>query len=98
MSKEITPVYKRLSHKNFIETPDSDTTRNINYSEKDKILEIEFRPNFIYQYLEVPAEVWKEYKKTIEDKGSSGKFIHKNQIKETYPYRKVLLNKFSEAK
>lgn len=99
MPEELSPVYKKIRNKkNYLETPISDTTRYINYSETDKILEIEFRPNFIYQYLDVPKEVWKDYKLVIEQKGSSGKFIHDNKIREIYPYRKVLLNQFQETK
>lgn len=97
MSKELSPVYKRLEKdENFVETPISNVTRNINYSEKDEILEIEFRPNFIYQYLNVPLKVWKEYKQTIDAGRSSGSFIDEKKIKTVYNYRKILLNQFQD--
>lgn len=79
-----------------METPNSNTTRNINNTDEGKVLEIESRPNFMYQYLNVPVSLWKKYKETKEAGGSSGSFIQEMKIKSLYNYRKVLLNPFRD--
>ena len=68
-------IFHRLSRKNLIATPGSDTTTFINYDKERKILEVGFADD-IYHYFDVPSEVWKEYKEFVELGGSSGKFVN----------------------
>lgn len=73
---------KRLSRKNRLPTPGSETTIAINYSEELNILEVEFQGG-IYHYLNVAPEVWEAYKSTVESGGSSGRFVN-HKIKPFY--------------
>jgi len=79
---------KRLSRRNAIYTPGSHTTRMINYEGVHHVLEVEFINNGVYQYLEVPSSVWKEYKSIVLSKGSSGEFLNK-KIKPFYKPEKL---------
>lgn len=66
---------KRLSRKNRLLTPGSDTTVAINYSEESRTLEVEYKGG-VYHYLDVEQEVWEEYKSIVESGGSSGRFVN----------------------
>jgi lysyl-tRNA synthetase class 2 len=53
------------------------------YFEKEKILEIEFRSGNIYRYHDVPPRLWKVFQLYIEVEGSAGAFFNeyiKNQF------------------
>ncbi|MEP6595520.1 MAG: KTSC domain-containing protein [Ginsengibacter sp.] len=84
MDKELN---KRLSWKNLITTPKSDTTTFINYDKERNILEVRFADG-VYHYFNVPPQVWEEYKTLVESGGSSGKFIN-FIIKPYYKYQKL---------
>jgi hypothetical protein len=73
---------KRLSRKNRLLTPGSETTVAINYSEASRTLEVEFKGG-VYHYLNVEPEVWEEYRSIVESGGSSGRFVN-FQIKPFY--------------
>ena len=77
----------RLSRKDFILTPKSDTTTFINYDKEKRILEVEFTEG-TYHYFNVPLKVWKNYKAVVESGGSSGKFVNLI-IKPMYKYEKI---------
>jgi hypothetical protein len=74
---------KRLTNRNRILTPASETTVVVNYSSVSRILEVEFTGGKIYHYLQVEPEVWEDYKTTIQAGGSSGTFVNK-RIKPFY--------------
>ena len=84
MAKEL---LKRLSWRNLITTPESNTTTFINYDNEKNILEVGFADG-IYHYFNVPQNVWKEYKAFIESGGSSGKFVNLI-VKPFYKYKKL---------
>lgn len=79
---------RKLPRKNLIYTPASDTTETINYSEKLGILEIRFTGGRTYHYTGVPEKVWNEYKKIVQEGGSSGNFVN-YKIKPLYKYTEV---------
>lgn len=79
---------KRLNTKNKTYTNKSGTTIYIDYSEKRKILEVEFTRDNVYHYLKVEPLVWEEYKELILSGGSSGEFVNQN-IKFKYAFRKI---------
>jgi hypothetical protein len=79
---------KRLTNKNRIQTPASETTVAVNYSPVSRILEVEFTGGKIYHYLKVEPEVWEDYKTTIKTGGSSGTFVNK-RIKPFYDDTKL---------
>jgi len=78
---------KELHSKNKLYTPKSGTTIYIDYSEKRKILEVEFTAG-LYHYLKVEPLVWEEYKELILSGGSSGEFVNQ-KIKFKYAFRKI---------
>ncbi len=87
---KLPPTNKRIPFgKNFLATPSSTATNNLNYSQKDKILEVEYKKGNTYQYLKVPVKHWKEYKNSVLSGDSSGIFVN-TKIKEAgYDYREV---------
>lgn len=80
---------KRLNTKNKLSTPKSGTTAYIDYSTKNKILEVEFTAGKAYHYLEVELPVWEEYRELILAGGSSGEFVNR-RIKPEYRFREIL--------
>jgi len=81
---------KRLSRKNAVYTTRlSDTTVMINYSEKEKLLEIEFTGGRIYHYFKVPPELWEEYRAHLKAEGSSGAFVN-TRIKPFYSFEEII--------
>jgi hypothetical protein len=79
---------KELHSKNKLYTPKSGTTIYIDYSEKRKILEVEFTAGNVYHYLKVEPLVWEEYRDLILSGGSSGEFVNQ-KIKPNYTLRKI---------
>lgn len=67
---------KRLTNKNKVYTPKSETTISLNYSPVSEVLEVEFTGGKIYHYLEVRPEVWEDYLTEIRMGGSSGAFVN----------------------
>lgn len=64
-------------------TAKSQTIHRMEYTEKDKTLEIEFRTGNVYRYQNVPARLWKIFQLYIECEGSAGSFFNeyiKNQF------------------
>ena len=81
---------KRLSKKNAIYTPRSTATAMVNYSEKDKILEVEYKSSKVYHYLKVPVKIWRKYQSSIISGESSGIFLN-IWIKPHYKQKKLNL-------
>jgi hypothetical protein len=75
--------HKRLTNKNRIATPGSETTIAVNYSPSSHVLEVVFTGGQTYHYLKVEPEVWEEYKSILVKGGSSGTFVNK-RIKPFY--------------
>ncbi|WP_207427399.1 KTSC domain-containing protein [Pedobacter sp. SYSU D00535] len=75
----------KLNSSNRLETPASGTTVYIDYSEKLRVLEVEFRGSRIYHYLNVEPQMWERYKLEVLNGGSSGTFVN-TQIKPLYEY------------
>jgi hypothetical protein len=79
---------KRLTSKNRISTPASETTIAVNYSPAARVLEVVFTGGQTYHYLHVEPEVWEDYKSTIKKGGSSGVFVN-TRIKPFYDDVKI---------
>jgi hypothetical protein len=62
----------------------SSNISSIGYDEKNEILEIEFLSGGIYQYLDVPVNVYEE----LMDADSHGKYFNE-YIKEIYKTKKI---------
>jgi hypothetical protein len=78
----------RLNTKNKTFTPSSGTTVYVDYSAKEKTLEVEFDGGKVYHYYKVAPSIWKEYRKVIEEGQSSGVYVN-TKIKPFYDYREV---------
>ena len=64
-------------------TTKSSTIHKIDYLEKEKVLEIEFRSGKVYKYYDVPQRMWKIFHLYMECEGSAGSFFNeyiKNQF------------------
>ena len=64
-------------------TTRSSTIHKVDYNEKDKVMEIEFRSGNTYRYYDVPPRMWKIFQLYIECEGSAGSFFNeyvKNQF------------------
>jgi len=61
----------------------SNVTR-LSYDETSSTLEVEFHNGSIYQYYEVSAKIWEDFKNA----SSKGQFIHQN-LKGKYRYARV---------
>ena len=73
---------KRLSHTNAVYL-NSEALKMINYDETRHVLEATFNNNRIYQYKDVPENVWKDFLHAIHSDKSAGAFINQ-QIKPFY--------------
>lgn len=62
----------------------SSNIASIGYDESAQTLEIEFRDGGIYQYYDVPKEVYEEF----INAGSHGKYFHAH-IRDEYPHSKI---------
>ena len=78
----------RLNSKNKLETPSSGTTIAIDYSAKDKLLEVQFLPGKVYHYKKVEPDIWRKYKEIVISGGSSGLFVN-TEVKPFYEYYEV---------
>ena len=88
---KLTPSNTKIpySKKNYLRTPASTATNYLNYSEKDKILEIEYKQGNIYQYLNVPMKHWLQYREAVISGDSSGVYVNKLIKEAGYDYREV---------
>ena len=57
-------------------TTRSSTIHKVDYNEKDKMMEIEFRSGNTYRYYDVPPRMWKIFQLYIECEGSAGSFFN----------------------
>jgi len=78
---------KKLHHTNGIYL-DSDALKMINYDEDEHILEATFTNDEMYQYLNVPVNIWTDFLNVIYSGASAGAFINK-QIKPFYKCIKI---------
>ena len=76
-------------------TTKSATIHRVEYFEKEKTLEIEFRSGNVYRYLNVPARMWKVFQLYIEVEGSAGSFFNE-YIKNQYTSEKIRGNSTEE--
>lgn len=74
---------RRLTNRDKIYTPASETTISLNYSPVSEVLEVEFTGGKIYHYLHVKPDVWEDYKAIVKLGGSSGAFVNE-RIKPFY--------------
>lgn len=63
----------------------SSNLKSVGYNEIDNTLEIEFNDSSVYQYLSVPASIYKE----LMSAPSHGSYFHK-RIKDNYTTRKIM--------
>jgi KTSC domain-containing protein len=64
-------------------TTKSSTIHKVDYDDKEKMMEIEFRSGNVYRYYNVPPRMWKIFQLYIECEGSAGSFFNeyiKNQF------------------
>ena len=66
---------KRLRSKNF-KRVDSHAANNINYDEKKKIIEIEYKNGRIYHYLDMDKNDWKKLLKYADKGEGFGAYIN----------------------
>lgn len=69
-------------------TTKSSTIHRVDYNEKDKVMEIEFRSGNVYRYYEVPPRMWKIFQLYIECEGSAGSFFNE-YIKSHFSSEKI---------
>ena len=73
---------------NPVFTVKSSTIHKVDYMEKEKIMEIEFRNGSIYRYYDVPPRMWKIFQLYIECEGSAGSFFNE-YVKNNFTSEKV---------
>jgi len=64
-------------------TTKSSTIHRVEYQEREKYLDIEFRTGNVFRYYNVPHRLWTVFKFYIECEGSAGSFFNeyiKNQF------------------
>jgi len=69
-------------------TTKSSTIHRVDYNEKEKMMEIEFRSGNVYRYYNVPPRMWKIFQLYIECEGSAGSFFNE-YIKNQFTSEKV---------
>ncbi|GAC1454700.1 MAG: hypothetical protein NVSMB7_16830 [Chitinophagaceae bacterium] len=69
-------------------TVKSATIHRVEYLEKEKILEIEFRSGNVYRYHNIPPRLWKVFQLYIECEGSAGSFFNE-YIKNHFTSEKI---------
>lgn len=69
-------------------TTGSTTIHKVDYIEKDKIMEIEFRSGNVYHYYHVPPRLWKVFQLYVECGGSPGSFFNE-YIKSNFTSEKI---------
>jgi KTSC domain len=81
-------MMKRIPHKNAVYL-NSEVLKTINYDESKNILEAVFTNDRIYQYKNVPGNVWMEFLAAIHSGDSAGAFLNK-EIKPFYNCRELI--------
>jgi hypothetical protein len=69
-------------------TTKSSTIHKVDYNEKEKTMEIEFRSGNIYRYYDVPPRLWKVFQLYVECEGSAGSFFNE-YIKSQFTSEKI---------
>lgn len=69
-------------------TTKSTTMHKVDYNEKEKHLDIEFRSGNVYRYFNVPVRLYKVLELYIECEGSPGSFFNE-YIKGQYTNEKI---------
>jgi len=69
-------------------TVGSTTMHKVEYDDKMKALEIEFRSGNVYRYYNVPPRLWKVFLLYLESGGSAGSFFNE-YIKPNFIFEKV---------
>lgn len=69
-------------------TTKSATIHKVDYNEKEKKLQIEFRSGNVYCYFNVPPRMWKVFQLYIECEGSAGSFFNE-YIKNHFTFEKI---------
>jgi lysyl-tRNA synthetase class 2 len=69
-------------------TTKSTTMHKVDYNEKGKHLDIEFRSGNVYRYYDVPARLYKVFELHVECEGSPGSFFNE-YIKGRYTCEKI---------
>ena len=69
-------------------TTRSSTIHKIEYLEREKSLDIEFRSGNVYRYYKIPHRLWKVFKIHIECGGSAGSFFN-DFIKKRFNWERV---------
>ena len=67
----------------------SSNIKSIGYSEEDNVLEVEFINGSVYQYEDVPEEIYTELMEASESGGSVGKLFNRLVKQAEYSYRRV---------
>lgn len=62
---------------------ESSNVREIGYDPDTSILYVKFKPDSLYKYFDVPADVWEDFKSA----SSKGQFVHQ-RLKGTYQYER----------
>lgn len=58
--------------------------RSVGYDQKNQVLEIEFQSGMIYQYLDIPAAIYRE----LWDAESKGRYFN-SEIRDSYEFVRV---------
>lgn len=69
-------------------TTKSSIIHRVDYNEKEKVMEIEFRTGNVYRYYNVPPRMWKIFQLYVECEGSAGSFFNE-YIKNQFTSEKV---------
>ena len=69
-------------------TSKSSTIHRVDYNEKEKVMEIEFRTGNVYRYYNVPPRMWKIFQLYVECEGSAGSFFNE-YIKNQFSWEKI---------
>lgn len=69
---------------NMISTPESSNIANFGYDEKRQVLRVEFRNGSVYEYFDIPSQVFQE----MERAGSKGSYLAQN-IKGRFRYART---------
>ena len=69
-------------------TTRSSMIHKVDYHEKEKTLEIEFRTGQVYRYYNFPPRMWKIFQLYIECQGSAGSFFNE-YIKDQFTSEKL---------
>jgi lysyl-tRNA synthetase, class II len=66
------------------QTVESTTMRSVGYDQTNQVLEVEFQSGAVYQYLDVPGAIYKEFL----DAESEGQYFN-SEIRDTFGFVRV---------